>query len=160
MKNKDKITVIVDTREQQPYHFKEEKNIQIVKEKLDSGDYALKGHTDKIIIERKTLTDLFVVIGNGRNRFKNELERLKNSCEFPILLIEGSVSDIFDKFALPYNSKIHPNSVIGSLISWSVKFGVQIIFAGNRAKGELITAKYLTKMNEIISDKKNSKKEL
>ena len=156
--NKNQISVIVDTREQLPYNFKKEKHIQIVREKLATGDYSLKGHTDRIIIERKTLTDLLGVIGNGRDRFKRELQHLKDNCEFPVLLIEGSVSDIFDKYALPFESKIHQNSVIGSLISWSVKFGVQIIFAGNRAKGELITAKYLTKMNEIISDKKTAKK--
>ena len=153
MNNNNKISVIVDTREQQPYSFKKEKHIQVVKEKLIAGDYALKDHTDKIIIERKTMTDLLGVIGNERERFKRELQHLKNNCEFPILLIEGSVSDIFNKDALPYNSKIHPNSVIGSLISWSVKFGIQIIFAGNRIRGELITAKYLTKMNEIINEK-------
>ncbi len=149
----NKITVIVDTREQQPYHFKKEKYIQTIKQKLDAGDYSLKGSTDKIIIERKTLNDLFGIIGNGRERFKRELQHLKDNCEFPILLIEGNISDIFDKYALPYESKIHPNSVIGSLISWSVKFGIQIIFAGNRIRAELIAAKYLIKVNEIITKK-------
>ncbi len=153
----NKITVIVDTREQQPYSFRNEKHIRVVKEKLAAGDYALKDHTDKIIIERKTLTDLFGIIGNGRERFKRELQHLKDNCEFPILIIEGSVSDIFDEHALPYWSKIHPNAVIGSLISWSIKFGVNIIFAGNRTKGELIAAKYLMKMNEIINEKESIK---
>lgn len=150
----NKITIIVDTQEQLPYHFKKEKHIQVVKEKLATGDYSLKGHTDRIIIERKTLTDLLGVIGNERERFKKELQRLKDNCEFPVLLIEGNVSDIFNKSALPYDSKIHPNAVIGSLISWSVKYGVHIIFAGNRTRGELITAKYLTKINEIINENK------
>jgi len=154
-KNTNKISVIVDTREQLPYQFYRQKHIKVVKDKLIAGDYALKDYEDKIIIERKTLPDLYGIIGNGRDRFKRELQQLKDGCEFPILLIEGNVSDIFNEFALPYYSKIHPNAVIGSLISWSVKYGVHIIFAGNRTKGELITAKYLTRMNEILNEDKS-----
>jgi len=149
-KNTELIKVKVDSREQLPYTFKN-MEIETFRGCLKTGDYSLLNYPCEIIIERKTLPDLFGIVGNHRDRFKRELQRMRDTCDFPVLLIEGTVLDIMEK-NLPYGSLIHPNAVIGSLISWSVKFNVRVIFAGSRKQGEMITAQYLTKMHEVLAE--------
>ena len=57
------IVVAVDTREQKPYRFQRSE----VKT-LQSGDYSIVGLEDRIAIERKTKTDAYAPLGQGRAR--------------------------------------------------------------------------------------------
>lgn len=59
---------------------------------LPTGDYLLRGYESCTIIERKGNLD--ELAGNlqtsqGRRRFIAELERLRNECMDPVLLLEG-----------------------------------------------------------------------
>lgn len=67
------ITVVVDTREQDPLVFKGQR---IVRKKLDYGDYSLKGMEKRFVVERKSLTDLWSTLSVPYNftRFQRELE--------------------------------------------------------------------------------------
>jgi ERCC4-type nuclease len=68
-------------------------NLHIVKEKLDTADYALQGHENNTLIERKG--SLREITKNcfhykDRQRFLDCVKRLRDSCDNPILLLEGS----------------------------------------------------------------------
>ncbi|HEY1192336.1 MAG TPA: hypothetical protein VGE74_32230, partial [Gemmata sp.] len=62
-------TILIDTREQQPYTFagfradKRDGGGPLVVDTetvgLSSGDYSLAGYADRIAVERKSLNDLF-----------------------------------------------------------------------------------------------------
>lgn len=131
---------IVDTREQAPYSFKGES----VKSKgLKTGDYSISfndlDYDNEIVIERKSLDDFIGVCCQSRERFIKELERSMDIPHFYIV-IEGSWEQI-EKHQ--YYSKINPNSVIESILGWSIKYGAQFVLAGNRTRGERLTKKIL-----------------
>ena len=67
--------IIIDTREQDEYKFK---SILTVRDKLNTGDYSLRGFENDITIERKSLGDFISSISHGRDRFKSELARMKD----------------------------------------------------------------------------------
>ena len=65
-------TIIIDTREQQPWAFKHH---SVANRKLDTGDYSMEGFEDIFTIERKKSIS---EIANNivESRFSNALERL------------------------------------------------------------------------------------
>lgn len=136
----------VDTREQKPYAL-----APFRLETLKTGDYMVSG-VDDLVIERKNPEDLFGCITWGRERFVNELERLE---EFrcAIVLCEITLARIAKgKFTW---SKVHPNSVLGSIRTWTVRHGVNFMFVPGRAEGsalceQLLLAAYWDRFPESI----------
>ena len=117
-------TILIDSREQTPWSFPDY-DIEITS--LSSGDYSIKGFEDFIAIERKTLPDFIACCGRERERFKRELSRLRGYW-VKAVVIEGSMEQII---ANDYRSKINPASVIGAVASWTVRYNIPFIFAGN-----------------------------
>ena len=78
--------IITDTRENPPLKFT---NLQSSSGTLYSGD----GMEEVFVIERKTISDLVGSLTSGRDRFMNELHRLRGY-RFRRLLIVGSRYEI------------------------------------------------------------------
>jgi DNA excision repair protein ERCC-4 len=134
------VIIIQDTREQNPLQFSH--NTEVVCRKLDQGDYSVAGLENEITIERKSLSDLLGSITTGRERFARELERMAGY-KFAALLVESDWRTIITgQWDCP--SKVHPNSVLGSLISFQVKYGVVPIMAHNHAMAAVICERILT----------------
>ena len=103
-------TIIQDTREKKPLKFPanlkvlddnfppfKQKMVTVrihtVVEKLDAGDYLLQGHEGQTIIERKgSLREIAKNCLNEKDRvrFIKALVKLKDACEHPILMLEGT----------------------------------------------------------------------
>lgn len=125
--------IIVDTREKQPYAFKED----FVVAKLDTGDYSIEGYENIFTVDRKaTVSEL---AGNLTTaRFKRELERM-SKIKHSYLLLEFSFDDIL---RFPYGSdiprkrwkylKVKAPFIISALSTISLLYGVHVIYAGNR----------------------------
>ncbi len=130
------VTVIVDTREQRPFEITKMQNERM---KLDSGDYSIKGLEKLVAVERKELNDLASCFTVGRDRFKAELERLR---EIPkrIVVVEASWGQLAEG---DFTSRVHPNSAMGSIASWSGFFEIGFFFAGSRARAQGFTNNYL-----------------
>ncbi len=124
-------TIIVDTREQLPYRFEDvrinrKKSFVWAKTKtLSTGDYSIAGFENKICVERKSLVDLYGTLGTGRGRFEREFERMQEM-DTALVVIEATWKEI----AFPnvnddgtenfnWNSSLSPNSVLGTMFSWS-----------------------------------------
>jgi len=134
--------IVIDTREQLPYRFKEK---PVIFASLKAGDYSLKGFEDEIAIERKQLNDLFSSLGKERERFMKEMERL-SSYTVKALIIEGNMKDVVSP--VKSYSRLHPSSIVGSLVKLIV-MGIPVIFAGGRRMGEELTQRILTKFLEV-----------
>ena len=126
----DQATIIIDTREQTPL------NIQAyptIRQKLDEGDYGIVGHssqaTPHFTVERKTLSDLVGSLTKGRDCFMREMDRMK-IYTFAAILIEGTEEDIATG---NHRSRVSPKSVFGTLDAIMVRYGVNILWAGNAA---------------------------
>ncbi|GAN35010.1 MAG: hypothetical protein DYG83_18330 [Candidatus Brocadia sp. AMX2] len=124
MIKKSDLVIIQDTREQTPLVFK---NATVEVVGLSTGDYSLKNFTDKVTIERKSLSDLLGSLGVGRERFMNEVQRMR-AFDYAAIVIETSLSDIYKG---KWRSEMTVASVVGSLQALSAKYGVHILFADN-----------------------------
>lgn len=120
--------VIFDTREQAPFSFvnplrgrnaRELLSIRTERGTLTTGDYSLVGFENRIAVERKSLADWYGTLGRGRIRFTRELERL-NALDFAAVVVEAEWSEILT--APPVRSRLHPRSVLGSVIAWQVRY--------------------------------------
>lgn len=152
---------MVDTREQLPYSESEPgpfgrlEHTPFVRAKLDSGDYSILGYEHEVAIERKRPSELFSCFTTERARFRREFERLAGY-RFAAVVIEGHIEDV----SIRYNTwqadgesqigKVSPSLVINSLISWSIRFGVHIIFAGTRELAQTYTYRALEKFASML----------
>lgn len=119
------LVAICDTREQRPLNLEP---MRMVTEGLDTGDYSLKGYQDYIRVERKSIDDLAACCGRERERFDREMVRLRGY-RFCAVVVEANWQDILEG---KYRSKVHVNSVVGSIHAWQRK-GVPFAFCGSPA---------------------------
>jgi len=135
--------LIIDTREKTPYDFDGDEDFEAVEHiKLDGGDYSIKGMEHLVVIERKANADeLFNNFTQNKDRIFAEFERLKNH-KIKVMIIEQSCEDIMNPFNYYVNKKglntrdqKMPVAVVASnLTTLIVEYGVQVIFAGARAR--------------------------
>lgn len=138
--------VIIDTREQMPLRFSPD--VQTRRETLNVGDYSIAGLEDQIVIERKSLSDLLGSITSGRERFIKELRQLR-AYRFAALLIECRWPTLLDgTWDVP--TAVNPNSVIGSLMAFAIKYGVIPILAENHATAGRLAERLLANYARMV----------
>ena len=123
----ERIKVIIDTREQLPYSFDDEK-VESERRKLGVGDYSLDGFEDRVVVERKTMNDFVNSVIHHSKRFYRELRQL-SEYELACVVVKASLEEIYDGL---YVSAAHPHAVFGSAISIIVDFGVPVFFCCTR----------------------------
>ena len=125
------MTIIVDTREQQPYDFSGHK---VINQALAVGDYSLSGfEKDGCIVERKSLSDFIGSITTGRDQFMDRLHRMAEY-ERSWVILEASTSRI-DRGQFSY-SKVNPNSIFGTIYKIESEIGVSVILADTYRLGQ------------------------
>ncbi|MBE0567945.1 MAG: ERCC4 domain-containing protein [Krumholzibacteria bacterium] len=130
----DGYTIAIDTREQRPYEFP-----GAVVMTLPTGDYSLVGLEHRVAIERKSKADAYSSLGQGRARFRRELQRLA-TLDYAAIVVEDTVPGFLRR---PSHSKMNPRAAIGSLLAWSVRYKVPVFFAGDRTHAQALTGKLL-----------------
>jgi len=133
------LIVAIDTREQRPWTFPASQRVT-----LATGDYAIVGLEHLIAIERKSKQDAYGSIGRGRERFEREWVRL-GELSYAAVVIEASLADFLQP---PSRSLLHPRAAVGTLASWSVRYGVHVVFADDRRHAAAWTLKLLSKFWE------------
>lgn len=122
-----------DTREQRPWGWQ---GIKTKKVTMKQGDYCLLSEAGNqlghlLTIERKSLNDIIGCMMKGRERFERELERLQKQCIKSVVVIEAGLHTLLDPNS--YRSNITPQSIVGSVASWSLDFPkVGFLWAGDR----------------------------
>jgi ERCC4-type nuclease len=143
------LTIIIDSREQLPYSFNDY-NCNIIRTSLKTGDYSIDGYDSEVAIERKSKADLYQSFGRGRQRFEKEFHRL-SGFSYAALVIEAGMQDILTP---PPKTKMSPASVLQSVISWGIRYGVQVYFADNRNLAERLVFSILEKFFKLKVSKK------
>lgn len=82
--------IIVDSREQKPFHFEEH---TILDSKLEYGDYSLHPN-NKLAVERKSLNDLYGTLSAGRARFEREIEKAKKLEGYIVVVVESTLNNM------------------------------------------------------------------
>ena len=136
-----KATVIVDTREQNPFSFSRFRSwFAGVKHKaLRVGDYSVVGLEDVVTVERKDLPDLIHSFTSGRAVF---VKRLREMTRYPhrLLVVTAALSEVKS----PYGGvSIDPNRITQSLIATLAGLGVPFLCVETHELGAEIVASYL-----------------
>jgi ERCC4-type nuclease len=135
----ESVTIYTDVRETEKIKNILKKKCELKEKQLHIGDYLL---SDRMAVERKTVTDLVNSIMDGR--LFRQLYELRQEFEFPILIIEGK--DLFT------DTKIHPSAIRGAIAS-IVSAGTQMIWTKNEAEtSEML---YFLAKREQIKEKKS-----
>ncbi len=146
-------TVVIDTREQQPYDFRGIKSdyktkyadliVPTARKALGSGDYSIAGLENRVAIERKSKKDLYGTLGSGRERFVKELERL-NQYDFAAVVVEcpWTAGGILKP---PKHSKMPPKTVVHSIFAWQVRYRIHWLCVADRDLAEIATFRLLEK---------------
>lgn len=151
MTNYPDFTIIVDTREQQPWKFKYQATAS---RKLDTGDYSIEGLENILCIERKKSVS---EIANNitEKRFKDVLNRMKEY-KYPFMLFEFDLEDIYN-FPVGSNVprhvweklKISPAFIIKNINEFQIYFGIRILFCGSASNAEKIAEALMRKIYEV-----------
>jgi len=125
----------IDSREKLPLEFEVNGNVSRIETVgLLFGDYQAMledGTPIPISFDRKTPQDLYATLTSGNERFKREVERARKHNFTLYLIIEGSLSEIASGVGY---SKVEPDTLIKTLFTFKVKYGVEPIFCNNRAE--------------------------
>jgi ERCC4-type nuclease len=130
----------VDSREQLPLDFTVTGNVtQVLTIGLPFGDYWATMQDKQgneiqdipVVFERKSIEDLYSTLTHGHDRFKRELERAEQMDCKMYLIIEGSLSETLSGVGY---SKVEPDSLVKSLFTFKVKYGLEPIFCNNRSE--------------------------
>ena len=137
-------TIIIDTREQQPWNFKHH---SVASKKLDAGDYSLEGFENILAIERKKSV---CEIANNivESRFKDALERL-GQLKYSFLLLEFDLENVLSYpigSSLPKKiwdkTKITPTFLLRNILDWQLKYNIKVQFCGSSNNAEQL-AEYI-----------------
>lgn len=145
----NRITILVDTREQQNQHILEyfdSKKIPYESMKLGIADYSVKlpGCPElgivkdihlPIVIERKNSVDELVQTIKERTRFENELIR---SQKFRFLLMVEDSNGYENILRGNYRSKYEPKAFLATMKSFETRYGFSTIFIPKRSIGNFL----------------------
>ena len=144
------IEIIIDTREQQPWHFPKHNTVTA---KLDTGDYSIKGYENIFCIERKKSVS---EIANNitEKRFLDVIDRLKK-IKYSYFLFEFNLEDIMiypegSNIPKKLRSKIRisPGYIIKLLTEIQVMHSIPIIFCGSAKNAETVAMALMRRVYE------------
>jgi ERCC4-type nuclease len=96
---------------------------------LATGDYSLRGLESVIAIERKSLADLLLCVGQERDRFHREVLRL---LAYPVraLVVESTWLELERG---DWRSKVKNTAALGTVLNW-VGMGLPVLMAADHAR--------------------------
>lgn len=132
--------ILVDTREKDPFEF-EGLNMEIVRQKLEVGDYAVKGH--RAAVERKSAQDFIgtMAIDKNRRRFVREMVRAEEEGIALTVVVETTWGGVHT--ACLARSNMSPHRLLDSSMAISARFRVPFLFAQSRAEAQSMTLSVL-----------------
>ena len=136
-------TIIQDTREKKPLKFPANLKVlndnfpahkqriatirlHVIEDKLEEGDYLLQGYEGNTIIERKgSLREIAKNCLNEKDRvrFVKSLQKLKNACKHPILMLEGTPLQM----EKPCKNVPNPGAAIDGLMRLIREYDIELI---------------------------------
>ena len=131
----DDVLAVIDTREQLPLELP----LRSITDTLPTGDYSVSGFEDLICVERKSLPDLIGCMTSGRTRFERELQRMK-AYDARCVVVEAFWQQLRNG---EYRSRITPETVTHTVVSWLSRFAVPFLFVDNRESAADAVAYFL-----------------
>lgn len=118
--------IAVDSREQRPLDFP---GFATMRKTLPTGDYSMQGFEDRIAVERKSKSDAWGCVAEGRARFERCMGRL-GQLHRAAVVIECSLSEF--QIQPSQVQRVTAATAVGSYLSWMVQYQVPVIWCDNR----------------------------
>jgi len=145
-------TIIVDTREQQPWEF--DSHYTVAHKKLDTGDYSIEGLEDVLCIERKKSVSEFAN-NITESRFQDVVMRM-TQYKYSFLLLEFDLEDIL---IYPVGStvpkkmwskiRISPAFLLKNLLELQLHHNIKVLFCGKASNARQMAEHILKKVNYL-----------
>lgn len=151
MSKHDDFTIIIDTREQQPWPFE---HYTTASRKLDTGDYSIEGLEDIVCIERKK--SVSEVANNlTESRFIDVVDRM-SKFKYAFLLLEFDLAQVL---SYPIGStlprrlwdkvKISPAFIVKHILELQLNHNIKVLFCGSSSDAEKMAEYILKKVHYI-----------
>lgn len=114
-----------------PATLRQMDDVELTMETLPVGDFIL---SERVAVERKTWTDLLDTLTSGDRSLFNQLGDLRRNFEYPVLLLEGDIDDL-------YARNIHNNAIYGTLGSIVLSFGVYPLYSRSEKESAAMLAR-------------------
>ena len=144
-------TIVVDTREQQPWSFP---HYIVANRKLDTGDYSIEGLENVLAIERKKSVNE-IATNIIEPRFKDAISRLSQH-KYAFLLLEFDIDRVLSYpigSALPkrlwHKTKSSPAFLMKHILDWQLNYNIKVIFCGSASDAEQVAEYILKKVNYL-----------
>jgi hypothetical protein len=158
MTKHDDFTIIIDTREQQPWSFE---HYTTASRKLDTGDYSIEGLENIVCIERKK--SISEVANNlTESRFIDVIDRM-SKYKYAFLLLEFDLAQVL---SYPVGStlprrlwdkiKISPAFIVKHILELQINHNIKVLFCGSSSDAEKM-AEYILKKVHYIEKVKQQK---
>lgn len=131
-------TIVIDSREQQPYSF----SCPTERRRLDAGDYSVAGCESQIAVERKSLTDFVQTVIHEGERFRAELEKLA-ACTLACIVVEADLDGVLRGLRQHDLRLVTPNAVLGASLHIAVRYRVPVYWCGSRQAACAFTDAFL-----------------
>ena len=146
------LTIIEDSREQNPLNLGDIRGVEVVRQGLKTGDYSLVGHEDEICFERKSVPDLVGTLIGGHERFLREMDRMKDF-QVKYILVEHTAGTVY-RYCERHGVEYKFDTIIQSLLAYAYHYRVRVRFCKNRED----MADYIVKKSrEFLQRKENEK---
>jgi ERCC4-type nuclease len=149
-----KMTIIEDSREQNPLSLGDIRGVEVVRQGLKTGDYSLVGHENEICFERKSVPDLVGTLIGGHERFLREMDRMKDY-EVKYILVEHTAGTVY-RYCERHGWEYKFDTIMQSLLAYAYHYHVRVRFCKDRED----MAKYIVaKSREFLKGKEEQWKE-
>lgn len=134
--------IAVDTREKKPWAFPD--HVTTEPRALPFGDYSLVSSSVLAVIERKSEADLVNTLTHEADRFREELVHLAQA-DHGIVVVETSIPRLREE---NYRSAITAQEIIDRVISLSVDWNVQVVWASDRPNAAAYAQSWFARVNK------------
>ncbi len=134
--------MIIDTREQKPLWSN-----NIIRQKLDEGDYTTEDLLNIAHIERKSGIDLYGSIIQGHNRFRAEINRaIDKNLKFAIFVECSEETFYTKKFSGGYRLKASSKQLRKMLATMKEKYSLEIVWCKDREEMKELMCAWFDRM--------------
>ena len=138
--------IVIDSREQEPYTFA----CEVLKAKLDAGDYSVAGFEQRVAVERKSLRDFVGTVIHDFDRFTRELAKL-SAMEAACIVVEADLTAVLCGLHHDALRAVAPQSLLGSSTYIAIKYRVPVYWCGSRPAAVRFTDAYLRSFVRVVS---------
>lgn len=140
--------IVCDSREKEPYMF----SCEVVKAKLDAGDYSVVGFEQRVAVERKSLRDFVSTVIHDFDRFARELAKL-SAMDSACIVVEADLTAVLCGEHADALRAVTPQSLLGASAYIDTRFRVPVYWCGSRAAAARFTDTYLRSFVRVISNR-------